>query len=174
MMLVFKRRRITAALLAVLIVVAGYLTLSTPDGMVSDEAVQSANTPYMGEAQMVSGTAVADDFFAQARLDREEGRSKSIETFNSVINNESAEPSAREAAASEVLAIAENTEKETAVENLIRAKGYTDAVCYISNGQANIVVKGGALDAQSAAKISEIVTEQTGIPTEKVKIVEMQ
>ena len=72
-----------------------------------------------------------------------------------------------------MLALAQNTETETAIENLLKAKGFSDAVCYINSGMANVVVKTDALDASNAALISEIVTEQSGIPHDKIKIMEM-
>ena len=72
-----------------------------------------------------------------------------------------------------MLELAQNTETETAIENLLRAKGFDDAVCYINNGLANVVVKTDALDSANVAKISEIVTEQSGIAQDKIKIMEM-
>ena len=113
------------------------------------------------------------DFFSQARLDREAGRSRSIETFNSIISSENADSEAKASAQQGVLELAQNTETETAVENLLRAKGFEDAVCYINNGMANVVVKTDVLDSAGAAKISEIVTEQSGIAQDKIKIMEM-
>jgi hypothetical protein len=38
---------------------------------------------------------------------------------------------------------------------------------------ANVVVKTDMLDSAGAAQISEIVTAQSGIPQEKIKIMEM-
>ena len=117
--------------------------------------------------------ASESDFFAQARIDREAGRSRSIETYNAVLQNENADSAAKASAEQGVLELAQNTETETAVENLLRARGFEDAVCYINNGMANVVVKTEVLDSAGAAQISEIVTQQSGIPQEKIKITEM-
>ena len=59
------------------------------------------------------------------------------------------------------------------IENLLRVKGFEDAVCYINNGMANVVVKTQMLDTSSVAIISEVVSEQSGIAQEKIKIMEM-
>ena len=69
--------------------------------------------------------------------------------------------------------MADNTETETAIENLIKARGFSDAVCYINNAQANVVVKAESLDEMQVALITEIVAEQTSIPPEKIKVVEI-
>ena len=170
-MMVFKRKQLVLAVLAVLVGVAGYVNISR-ERSVSTEEDAETSAGYLGEAQLVESDSVTD-FFAQARVDREAGRSKSIETFNSLISNEDADEETRETAQQGVLTLAQNTETETAVENLIRAKGFEDAVCYINNGMANVVVKAESIDSSDAAIISEIVSEQSGIPNEKIKIAEL-
>ena len=170
-MMVFKRKQLVLAVLAVLVGVAGYVNISRERSVSTEEDLE-ASAGYLGEAQLVESDSVTD-FFAQARIDREAGRSKSIETFNSLISNEDADEETRETAQQGVLTLAQNTETETAVENLIRAKGFEDAVCYINNGMANVVVKAESIDSSDAAIISEIVSEQSGIPNEKIKIVEL-
>ncbi len=172
MMMVVKKKQLVIAALAIVIGTAGYL------GAGKEEANTEAGQKYLGEAQLVDSEGIAEetsggDFFSQARIDREAGRSRSIETFNSIISNEDADTAAKASAQQSVLELAQNTETETAVENLLRAKGFEDAVCYINNGMANVVVKTQVLDSANAAKISEIVTEQSGIPQDKIKIMEM-
>ena len=170
MMMVVKKKQLVLAALAVLVGTAGYINAGrNPE--------TETGQKYLGEAQLVVSEETASeeksDFFAQARIDREAGRSRSIETFNSLIENESADAAAKASAQQGVLELAQNTETETAVENLLRARGFLDAVCYINNGMANVVVKTELLDGAGVAQISEIVTEQSGIPQEKIKIMEM-
>ena len=173
MMMVFKRKQLVVAVLAVMVGVAGYLNISREQTVTTEDGdIETSANGYLGEAQLVDSESVAD-FFAQARIDREAGRSKSIETFNSLISNEDTDPETKETAQQGVLTLAQNTETETAIENLIRAKGFEDAVCYINNGTANVVVKAESIDSSDAAIISEIVSEQSGIASEKIKIVEL-
>ena len=171
MMMVIKKKQLVVAALAIVIGTAGYLNAGRNQG----ESVPSGG--YMGETQLVdsdlSGNKSEGDFFAQARLDREAGRSRSIETFNEIIDNENADSAAKASAQQGVLQLAKNTETETAVENLLRAKGFEDVVCYINNDMANVVVKTQLLDSSSVAVISEVVSEQSGISSEKIKIMEM-
>ena len=173
MMMVIKKKQLVIAALAIVIGTAGYFNASKTK--TQTDSTQTGEH-YLGEAQLVDSKDVSEesaDFFTQARLDREAGRSRSIETFNSLISNEDADAAAKETAQQGVLRLAQNTETEAAIENLLRAKGFEDAVCYINNDMANVVVKTDVLDAASAAKISEIVTEQSGIVQDKIKIMEM-
>ncbi|MBQ3022633.1 MAG: SpoIIIAH-like family protein [Clostridia bacterium] len=169
MMMVIKKKQLAVAALAIIIGTAGYINA----GRNSEEAGKK----YLGEAQLVNSSEDAQtentDFFAQARLDREAGRSRSIETYNAVLQNENSDEAAKASAQAGVLELAQNTETETAVENLLRARGFEDAVCYINGGMANVVVKTQMLDGEGAAQISEIVSAQSGIAQEKIKIMEM-
>lgn len=170
MMMVIKKKQLVIAALALVMGTAGYLSAKKGE----NTATTSEGQKYLGETQLVgSSEKVETDFFTQARIDREAGRSRSIETFNSLIENEKADSEAKATAQQGMLALAQNTETETAIENLLKAKGFSDAVCYINSGMANVVVKTDALDASNAAIISEIVTEQSGIPHDKIKIMEM-
>ena len=169
MMMVIKKKQLAVAALAIVIGTAGYINA----GRNSAESGKK----YLGEAQLVTSQEDAQaekgDFFAQARIDREAGRSRSIETYNAVLENENSDEAAKASAQQGVLDLAQNTETETAIENLLRARGFEDAVCYINSGMANVVVKTQMLDSEGAAQISEIVSSQSGIPQEKIKIMEM-
>lgn len=169
--MIFKRKQLTLIMLALLICMAGYLNFASKSTTVSED--------YMGQAKLVGnmedGTVKEnEDYFASARLEREAGRSKSIETFNSIINNANNAPEIKNEAQNGILKLADNTEMETAIENLIKARGFEDAVCFINNDQANVVVKCDSLDEQKVSIITEIVTEQTSISPEKIKVVEIK
>ena len=171
MMMVVKKKQLVIAALAIVVGTAGYLNAGRNKG------AEETGEKYLGEAQLVDSGDIyetsSEDFFSQARIDREAGRSRAVETFNAIISNESADEAAKANAQQGVLELAENTETETAIENLLRAKGFDDAVCYINNGMANVVVKTQSLDSTGAATIAETVSEQSGIPQEKIKIMEM-
>ncbi len=171
--MIFRRKQLTLIMLAVLICFAGYLNFSYGN----TENTSEVSEGYMGEAKLVGNMgeeAYEDDFFSSARLERESGRSKSIETFNAIINNENTDTTSKMTAQQGILELADNTETESAIENLIKARGFEDAVCYINNSQANVVVKAESLDEAQVALITEIVTEQTSIPSEKIKVVEIK
>lgn len=173
--MILKRKQLTLVLLALLVCFAAYLNIVY--GNDTDTAVSGG---YMGEAKLVSnidGEVKENDssnYFFAARLERESGRSKSIETFNSIINNDNADDVSRESAQRGILDLANNTETESTIENLIKARGFEDAVCYINNSQASVVVKCEGLDEAKVALVTEIVAEQAGISPEKIKVIEIK
>ena len=72
--------------------------------------------------------------------------------------------------------LASYTVSEAQIENLVTAKGYTDCVAFIGDESVSVVVsarEGGLTDAD-VAKITEIVTDETGMEASQVKIIEAE
>ena len=80
----------------------------------------------------------------------------------------------KQQAQSDLLAIAGVADKETAAENMIKAKGFADAVVYVSGDTASVTVKAQALSEADVAKIQDIVAAQTAVSIKNIKIVEVQ
>ena len=72
--------------------------------------------------------------------------------------------------------MADYTMTEAQIENLITAKGYTDCVAFLGEDSISVVVsamENGMTDAD-AARIGEIVMEQTGLKADQIKIIEAE
>jgi len=76
--------------------------------------------------------------------------------------------------AKKLTALADAVEKEASVENLICAKGFSDCVAYISDDTINVTISADGLEKNQIAQIKEIVIAQTGISTDKIKILEIK
>ena len=88
--------------------------------------------------------------------------------------SDTADQSAKDDAAAQISALADDTVAEANIESLIRAKGYEDAVVMLGDGSANIVVAppDGGLQAEDVAVIRDIVISETGMTAGQIKIVE--
>lgn len=168
-MIVLKRNQVVIISLATLVAVAGYLNLSY-----KNEPVAPTSSEVMGEVKLVENGDGENDFFAEARMEREDSRSKAVAVMQEVIDT--GEKTSKETAEQEKLRMAKTSESETTIENLIRAKGFEDAMVYIQDEKVIAIVKTSQaeLTGADAAKIVEIVTEQTGMPATAVNIVEAE
>ncbi|MCX7715228.1 MAG: SpoIIIAH-like family protein [Clostridia bacterium] len=180
-MMVLKRKEIMAAALVVLIGVAGYLNWSYQDTIkVTDGDSYIETGKKLGEAQYVNAPAENEEnsteqnYFSEAKLQKENARSKALEILKQTAENQGFDNEIRLKAQNEILQIADNTEKETAVENIAKAKGYSDICVYISEGSVNIAVKKNGLSENDIAKIQEIAMSQLNIPAKNIKIVEVK
>lgn len=120
----------------------------------------TVNTPAGTEGNPAAATE--QDYFAATSLARETSRRESMEVLQKVVD--SGEGEEREAALTQISAIAAAMEKEANIETLIKADGYAQCVAVINGDSASVVVSSEvALDAARVATITGIVYEQAGI-----------
>ena len=72
--------------------------------------------------------------------------------------------------------LADDTVSEAQIENLVTAKGYADCIAFISDESVSVVVSAGGAELTDAdvARITEIVTEETGCTADQVKIIQAE
>lgn len=188
-MFILHRRQITVVSLFILVAVAGYLNWSFQQDAVDPDvaAVYSEVSKKIGEAQMVSGTAdaentnqtehittVPNDYFVQARLERDVKRSEAMDMLSEILNAEKTDKEARAQAEEEIQRMADFTEKEMMTENMIRAKGYAETVVFMGENLISIAVKSEGLNEIDAAVLRDVAISVTNYSGDKVKIVEIK
>lgn len=134
-------------------------TGSTDDGSVD-------GTP--GEAVLTNGTV--SSVAAQAKVSREQVRSKNKETLQSIIDNKNLSDAEKENAVNQMVQMTEIAEKEAAAESLLAAKGFNDSVVSITDDQADVIVGASELSDANRAQIEDIVTRKTGVAAQNIVI----
>jgi len=181
----FRKKQLVLASLVLALGAAVYLTwqFSGPSLSVAEKEEESSQ---LGAAQLVNNAYIetmSDDLkensepanetagagISEARMNRQTARDEAVELLEDVLANLDADSDAKENAVTEATAIAQNILKETNVESLLTAKGYTESVAYINNGECSVVVTGG-LNESDTLIIQEIVMDQTGLSADKIKI----
>lgn len=137
-----------------------------------NQAADGENQEENTEAQETA--ANSGDYFVEAKLEKESARSKALEILNQTAANESFDQETREKAQEQILNTAKNVEKEAAIENIAKAKGYPDISVYIDGEEVNIIVRKDGFSEEDVAKIKDIATEQLGISGKNIKIVQVQ
>ncbi|MCR4434264.1 MAG: SpoIIIAH-like family protein [Clostridiales bacterium] len=194
-MVVFKRKQIVVLSLVLMIMVAGYLQYSYKRSSISvngkdsgkiGEAVYVENTKSNAEsatAKTADGANAsgsksaavaskqANDFFAQAKLDREVTRSKNTDELKKIAEDASLSKEEKTKAYDQMVKLASNSDKEMRIENLIKEKGYLDAiVLFGDDGSLDVVIKSSTLTAAQAAQIADIVSRQANVAMDKIHI----
>lgn len=143
---------------------------SGEDYTVADNGeLKSVSEENPGEAVMVSNTLGAD-YFAAAKLEREQSRAKNKETLMGIINNEKIASKDKKSAIRQVAQMTEDAQMESAAELMLEAKGFADAVVSIEKGNVDVIVNAKELTQQQLAQISDIVTRKTEISAENIVI----
>ena len=190
----FKKNQIIVTMLAVLIAVAGYLNYADKktentqvekvdgktydevygeDTLLTQEDIESLDeeetTVEPGAAILTNGTSLGS-YMVQARLDREQTRSKNKELLMEVVNNEELSESEKKKAVKTMVQLTENSEKENTIETLLKAKGFSDVVVTITDEQADIIIDKNQIDDAQRAQIEEVVKRKTNITSENIII----
>lgn len=142
-------------------------TVADAKGMTSEEA-EDANP---GEAVLTSTGAETVNFAAEAKLSREQVRSKNKESLLEIINNKEIEEASKQTAIEQMVKMTDMAEKEEAAEMLLEAKGFTNVVVSITEDSADVVLDMGkdVTDAKRA-QVEDIVKRKTGVSAEKIII----
>ena len=135
----------------------------------TSNTTEGEETP--GEAVLTNGgVSSAADIISEARLSREQVRSKNKEALLEVINNANITDTQKQAAIDNMISLTDIAEKEAAAEMLLDAKGYTDAVVSITDGSVDVVVNMANVDEAGRAQIEDIVKRKTGVSAENIVI----
>lgn len=115
-------------------------------------------------------TAAAASFFSEYRLEREKNRSKEVEMWQDIINSEKAEENFKSMAQQELVKIVALTEKEMIIENLIVARGFDDALVFLTDDSATAIVGAKELTPSNVAQIQDIIVRKTKLDAKNIKI----
>ena len=190
-MMILKRKEIVAAALVLLIGMAGYLNWSYQDTIrVKDGESYIEAGKKIGEATLVNAdttneekaeekaaptdTAPNTDYFENAKLEKQTARAKSLEILNETAVNEKFDNEIRKKAQQQILDISTLSEKEAAVENIAKAKGYHNICVFINEDTVNITVKRDNFSEADVIKLQEIAQEQIKISANQIKVVEIK
>jgi stage III sporulation protein AH len=113
--------------------------------------------------------AIAPDFFVEYRLERERIRSERSELLRNAIKDAKTEADQQKAQDSMLKLIAEK-EKETEMENLIKAKGFGDALVFIRANSVSAVVKASSLTREQVLNVADVISKVCGVKSEDITI----
>ncbi len=181
-----NKRQIVFLSLALVVCIAVYLNwrflnnvdlddgmISVDTGNVSDSGEEDGKT--LGQAQLVE--TIAQDvaaYFTECRLNKQQTRDEALELLKSVADSEDSAAETKEKANNDMIDLAKTTDVESTIESLIKAKGFSDCMVYISNDAVNVVVATAGLSSEQAAQINEIVISESGREASAIKIVEIK
>lgn len=126
-------------------------------------------TKEPGAAVLTNGTNLAS-YMAQARLNREQIRSKNKETLLEVINNNDISEGEKKKAVKSMVKLTELNEKENTIETLLKAKGFDDIVVTISDKQADVIISENEVDDAKRAQIEDVIKRKAGVSVDNITI----
>lgn len=123
-----------------------------------------------GEAIMVESDAVVPEYFAEAKVERENARAKSQDMLYELMAQEDTPDEEKSEAAQKILELQKRIENEAAAEAMIIAKGFDEAYVRIYDDCVDVIVDRQEITQQEAAQIQDILTRITGLGADKIRI----
>ena len=112
------------------------------------------------------------DYFASARLTRQQARDNAISLLQEAAEQENADQTVANEASEGIQVLASYTLTEAQIENLVTAKGYADCVAFMGEDSISVVVSTdtGELTAEDVAKVMDIAVTKSGYPASAIKV----
>lgn len=123
-----------------------------------------------GSAVLVDSDAVIPEYFAEAKVERENARAKSQDILYDLMASADTPESEKSLAAQEIIALQKRVENEAAAEAMIKAKGFSEVFVRIYDESVDVIVDREEISQQEAAQIQDIITRITGAEASDIRI----
>lgn len=145
-----------------------------------------SSTKYLGEASYVDNNTDSeavetaakpenqtkkDDYFEKASKEREDTRKEACETIEEVLKDAKVSNEEKASALAKIEEIGARMEKEANVEALLKAKGFKKALVIISESGVTAIVNSEGLTSAQTLQIQDILTSETGLTLQNIKII---
>lgn len=141
---------------------------TTADATQNEQDDQTEQNP--GETVLANSDNGTVDKASEMKLAREQTRSKNKETLLEVVNNNAVTEAQKKEAISKMIEMTDVAEKENAAEMLLKAKGFSDVVVSVVDGEADVVLDMGDVTEAKRAQVEDIVKRKTGVSADKIVI----
>lgn len=130
-------------------------------------STKETTTETPGETVLTS-TAAA--YVTQARLEREQVRSRNREVLQGIIDNKKLSKQEIQDAVESMAVLTDYAEKEAAAETLLEAQGFANTVVSMTGDSVDVVVDADSLNETNRARIEDAVKRKTGVEVDKIVI----
>ena len=130
-----------------------------------------------GDAQLVATTEKsAKKYFEETRLSRQKSRDEALDVLQKTLKNSKLSDAEKTKATEELSLIIKHITAESDIENLVKAKGFTDCVAFINGEKISVAVQvsNGDLTKQNVAQIRDIVLNKTTVKAQDIVVIEVK
>lgn len=174
-----KKRNIMIVTVVLCVCAAVYLNWSYNNQEYDESAMADASLSDAKSAEekpVSSADGYIAEYFAQARLTRQQSRDEAMELLEQATSSETASKETIDGAMNSISAMATYSMQETQIENLILAKGFEDCVAFMSAEGVTLAVPSPAegLSAENVAKITDTILSETNYTASQLRIIEVK
>jgi stage III sporulation protein AH len=109
------------------------------------------------------------DFFTEYRLERDKIRSERTDLLRDILIN-AKNNDAREQIQYVILQMTAEKKIESEMENLIKSKGFGDALVFVRENSVSAIVKASSLSKEEVARVADVVSRISGARAENITV----
>ena len=180
--LILGKKQIVIASLTVLLGAAVAVNFAVGSGKKKPATKSDTNTSSAvtvganyGDTSYVSDKmSDGEAYFAKARLDKQQSRDEAAQVLAGMYQGGDMTKDELAVVETNAKSLSERMNSESKIETMLKAQGFADALCYLSDSGANVIVKTNGLDAAGAAKIKNALLSEVDVANDNITIVEVK
>lgn len=174
-----KKRNVLIVAVLLCVCAAVYLNWSYNNQAANEDALADAELADEKSSEEKVVSSVDDyisEYFAEARLTRQQSRDGAMDLLEQAASSENASQETIDGAMDSIAAMATYSMQETQIENLVLAKDFEDCVAFMSSDGITLAVPAPAegLSAEDVARITDTVLSETDYTAAQLKIIEVK
>lgn len=174
MNVILSKKHIILSALVVALSVAIYLNWEYVKAN-SNDFIETNGTPVSTVADDAGSVAnYGEAYFAEAKLSRTKSRDEAIDALKYMLADSKLSSAQQKEMTLKATKLAQSIETEGKIENLIKAKGFTDCMVYLESDKIDVLVKSAGLTATEAAQIKDVILGEVTLADEKISIIEIK
>lgn len=135
--------------------------------------VNNDATATADEVKTTAGEMTPQAKLAQARNDRTQAQDKALEAAENILSLSDSSEEAKEEAVKAANVIEQRILAQSNIEGILTAKGFSSAICYLSDSGCTVTVLKSELSEDSPIIIKETVISQTEVEFNNIVIVDV-
>lgn len=132
----------------------------------SDESTKSETDSSKSD----SDSGDTESYFSTARTDRQRSQDEAVDLAKEILESADSDETAKAEAVQAAEKIASIYQQQSNIESLLKAKGFSDCVVFIQNGECSVVLKKSEIKEDTNLVVKDIVSGQADIELESIKI----
>ena len=132
--------------------------------------VSTSETTKPSKKTNANTSGKESEFFTKARTNRDKIQDKVIDTAKETLDLENASEKELSEAQNQVAKILKNFTLQDSIETNLKAKGFSDVVCYLSDDGCTVNVLKSEMKKGSEMQIKAVVTSASNIGFDKITI----
>ena len=155
---------------------SGDNTVTAQEENYGDATFVDTKTAIENQLTTVSDTIALDssEYFSEAKLTRSKSRDEAVEALKTMLSDEQLTLEQKSALTQQATDFAQSIEVEGKIENLLKAKGFTDCMVYYDENKVDVILKADDLLEEQVTQIRDVILEETDVSVQDISIVPIQ